>query len=65
MSPTFQSHADKNASQTQERKFGLIVNAEISINQSGNSITEDEIRDLLSFSSFYVPQELIVFLGEI
>ena len=65
MRPTFQSPVGAKAAQTPERKYGLIVNAEISINQPNASITEEQILDLLRFSSFYVPQELIVYLGSI
>ena len=67
MRPTFQSPVGNKAVQPPQRKFGLIVNAEISIARANanDSLTEEHILDLLRFSSFYVPQELVTYLGSI
>ena len=61
--PTFQSQSGRKAPAPASAKYGIIVNAEISVSQTGTSLTGKQIEDALGFSSFYVPQELVAYLG--
>jgi len=61
--PTFQSQTGRKAPAPATAKYGIIVNAEISVSKAGISLTKEQIEDVLGFSSFYVPQELVAYLG--
>lgn len=61
--PTFQSQSGQKVPDPASARYGIIVNAEISVSQTGTSLTGEQIEDALGFSSFYVPQELVAYLA--